>query len=91
MTNHLLQGVCEGDIWRGRRRRSIGDEVFESELDQIMMESQGLLVEKELVVEERLEKTEEATDFSDNIGLCKFINLFTCFQFFCSNSFERYI
>ena len=35
----------------------------------MMVESQGLLVERELIVEDRLEEIEdEATDFSDNIG-----------------------
>ena len=61
--------MWEGDIWRGRRRRSIGGQVFEAGLDQMMVESQGLLVERELIVEDRLEEIEdEATDFSDNIG-----------------------
>ena len=61
--------MCEGDIWRGRKRRSIDGQVFEAGLDQMMVESQGLLVERELIVEDRLgEIDDEATDFSDNIG-----------------------
>ena len=33
-----------------------------------MAESQGLMVEREIVIQDRLEENEKATDFTDNVG-----------------------
>jgi hypothetical protein len=82
--NHLgfLQEEC-GYAWRVRR--SIEDQTYEVGIAEIMAESQGLMVEREIVIQDRLRGTEKATDFTDNIGfsvtmpggklyLCGFIN-----------------
>lgn len=61
------QGGC-GDIWRGRRRRSITGQTFEIGIGQIVAESQGLMVEREIVVQDKLEDNDKATDFMENIG-----------------------
>jgi hypothetical protein len=63
----IFQGDCE-DAWRGRRSRSIEDQSYEVGIAQIMGESQGLMVERQIVVQDRVAENEKATDFTDNIG-----------------------
>ena len=48
--------------------RSIEDQTYEVGIAEIMAESQGLMVEREIVIQDRLEGNEKATDFTDNIG-----------------------
>eukprot|EP00092_Neocalanus_flemingeri_P019289 GFUD01020894.1.p1 GENE.GFUD01020894.1~~GFUD01020894.1.p1 ORF type:complete len:153 (-),score=48.70 GFUD01020894.1:564-1022(-) len=57
------QGVC-GDVWR--RRRSAEDQSSGVGVALAMGESQGLIVERDMVVEDRVA---ESTDFTDNIGV----------------------
>ena len=58
-----MQGECR-DVWR--ERRSIGDQTYEVGIAQIMAESQGLMVEREIIVHDMLGGKEKATDFTDN-------------------------
>ena len=60
-----MQGECR-DVWR--ERRSIEDQTYEVGIAEIMAESQGLMVEREIIVQDRLGGNEKATDFTDNIG-----------------------
>ena len=72
----IVQGEC-GDVWSGRGRRSIEDQNYGVGAALAMEESQGLMVEREIVVEDRvtefterfLDENDKATDFTDNIGV----------------------
>ena len=54
------------DVWRVKR--SVEDQTYEVGIAHIIAENQGLMVQREIIVQDRLEGKGKAADFTDNIG-----------------------